>query len=66
MAESTRPLEWRRACRCAGNNCIEVAKDGNRYLIRDSRAPDAVPLQVDGADWAAFVGGVRDGDFQFE
>jgi len=66
MAESTRPLEWRRARRCAGNNCIEVAKDGNRYLIRDSRAPDAAPLQIDGADWAAFVGGVRDGDFQFE
>ncbi|MEV6489342.1 DUF397 domain-containing protein [Actinoplanes sp. NPDC051633] len=66
MAESTRPLEWRRASRCAGGNCIEVARDGDRYLIRDSRDPDARPLQVSAAEWAAFVGGVRDGEFEFD
>jgi hypothetical protein len=54
MAESTRPPQWRRARRCAGNNRIDVAKDGDRYLIRDSRDPDAVPIQIEGADWASF------------
>jgi hypothetical protein len=66
MAESIQPLNWRRSRRCSGGSCIEVAKDGDRYLIRNSRHTEAAPLQVDAAEWAAFVGGVGDGDFKFE
>ena len=66
MTELNRPLDWRRSGRCSGGNCVEVAKDGDRVLIRDSREPGRRPLQISSADWAAFVGGIEDGDFQFD
>ena len=66
MTELSRPLDWRRAGSCSGGNCVEVAKVGDRYLVRDSREPDAKPLQFSAGEWAAFVAGVRDGDFEFE
>lgn len=66
MAESTGPLDWRRARHCSGGSCVEVAKDGDRYLIRGTRHPGSSPLQVDADEWAAFVAGIKDGDFQFD
>jgi hypothetical protein len=66
MAESTARPEWRRARSCSGGNCVEVAKDGDRYLIRDSRGTDTVPLSFNADEWAAFVRGVKEDDFRFE
>jgi hypothetical protein len=57
--------EWRRGSRCTGGNCIEVAKVGEQYLIRDSKSPEKAPHSFTEAEWAAFVDGVRSGDFDF-
>ncbi|WP_127500090.1 DUF397 domain-containing protein [Actinoplanes solisilvae] len=57
---------WRRAKRCTGGNCVEVAKVGGRYLVRDSKAPAGVVLSFTEAEWLAFTDGVKTGDFSFE
>ena len=47
-----------------GGNCVEVAflADGS-VAMRNSRDPDGPALVFTGAEWAAFVGGARDGEF---
>jgi hypothetical protein len=56
--------QWRRAD-CTNGSCVEVAKVGDRYLVRDSKAPDGAVLTFSEAEWEAFVGGVKAGTFSF-
>jgi hypothetical protein len=64
MSDSKKQPEWRRSSRCGSAACIEVAKSGSRYLIRDSKNPD-VELSFSAEEWAAFANGVEAGDFRF-
>ena len=63
MRKSTRQPEWRRSC--TSGTCVEVAKVADRFLIRDSKNPDADPLSFTADEWADFVRGVKDDVFQF-
>jgi hypothetical protein len=65
MIESTKWLVWRKAKRCASGACVEVATDGDRYFVRDSKRPHATPLEFSRAEWVTFVAGVHEGDFDF-
>lgn len=56
---------WRKSSRCGTSTCVEVAKDGERYLIRDSKNPDGGVLAFGRAEWTAFVDGVTAGEFRF-
>ena len=45
-------------------NCVEIAAlDGGAIAIRNSRHPDGPALICERADFAAFLAGARDGDF---
>jgi hypothetical protein len=46
--------------------CVEVAAlpDGGR-AVRDSKHPHGGTLFFSGAEWQAFVAGVRDGEFGY-
>lgn len=45
-------------------NCVEMAElAAGSVAVRNSRYPDGPALIFTVAEWAAFVGGVRDGDF---
>jgi hypothetical protein len=57
--------EWRRAGRCATGACVEVAKVESGYLLRGTSDPEKALFFTE-AEWAAFVGGVKDGEFIFE
>jgi len=65
MSTSTDGPQWRRAKECGNGACVEVAKAEDHYLVRDSKHPDDPALHFTGGEWAAFVKGVRDGDFDF-
>ncbi len=55
---------WRRSSRSSVDNCVEVAElpDGGR-AVRDSKNPDGPILFFTLSEWAAFVGGAKDGEF---
>ena len=49
-------------------NCVEagpLADGTGRVAVRHSRHPDGPVVVYTPAEWAAFVGGVKDGEFDF-
>jgi Domain of unknown function (DUF397) len=47
-----------------GGDCVEVAfLDDGQVAMRNSRDPDGPALVFTQAEWTAFVGGLRDGQF---
>ncbi len=59
-------LKWMRSsvC-CSGGTCVEVAQDGDEFLIRDSKNLDITPLRFTREEWVSFVQGVDAGEFRF-
>lgn len=57
--------EWRKSTRSGPNcdNCVEVAFVDGVVAVRDSKDPDGAVLIFTPAEWDAFVGGARDGEF---
>jgi hypothetical protein len=58
-------IAWRKSTRCGSNACVEVAKVGGEYLIRDSKNPEVAALAFTEAEWVAFTEGVTAGEFRF-
>ena len=58
---------WRKSSYSGGNGgqCVEVATNlPGLVAIRDSKHPDGAKLIFTPDEWAAFVSGVRDGEFE--
>ncbi len=57
--------QWRTSSRSAGSGqCVEVATNLDGIVaVRHSKRPDAEVIIYTNAEWAAFVGGARDGEF---
>jgi hypothetical protein len=53
---------WKTSSRCSAGGCVEVRAVGGRIEIRDSARPAEVAW-FKPADWAAFLAGVRAGEF---
>jgi len=47
----------------AGDSAVEVAMLQDGVALRDSRRPDGDVLFFTPAEWDAFVGGAKDGEF---
>jgi hypothetical protein len=55
---------WRKSSHSGSNgNCVEVAYTGGMIAVRDSKDPAGGVLIFTHAEWDAFVGGARDGEF---
>jgi hypothetical protein len=56
---------WHKSTRSsASGDCVEVADNlPSVVAIRDSRDPDGCILRFTPAEWKAFLGGVKDGEF---
>lgn len=61
-----RRLLFRRSSRCTGGGCVEVAPlpDGGA-VVRDTKDRSREPLIFDGQEWADFISGVKNGEFDF-
>lgn len=44
--------------------CVEVRFTADAVQVRHSRVPQGPRLEFTYAEWRAFVGGVRDGEFE--
>jgi hypothetical protein len=54
---------WRKSSRSGANGCVEVAVVGDRVAVRDSKDRHGPVLLFTADEWACFLGGVRDGEF---
>jgi Domain of unknown function (DUF397) len=64
MAESGRnSIEWRKSEASASGDCVEVAFDGRLVLVRNSRDRTGPVLSFTQSEWAAFLIGARNGNF---
>ncbi|MEU9833064.1 DUF397 domain-containing protein [Streptosporangium sp. NPDC048047] len=51
-----------------GGSCVEagpLADDSGRIAVRHSHHPDGQVILYTRAEWDAFIGGVKDGEFDF-
>ena len=57
--------QWRKSRRSGpySDNCVEVAFVDDAIAVRDSKSPDGPVLVFTQAEWDAFVGGAKDGEF---
>ncbi len=44
-------LIWKRSSRCSSNGCVEVAQEGGRALVRDSKNLGLEPLSFQRSEW---------------
>jgi len=58
-----RGLAWRKSRACSDSACIEVARDGDVVLVRNSERPADITRHTR-AEWTAFVDGVKTGEFE--
>ncbi|GGK60930.1 hypothetical protein Sme01_02480 [Sphaerisporangium melleum] len=66
MAFTQPELTWRKSSHSTsdGSNCVEVAElSGGGRAVRDSKNPGGPVLRFTAGEWAAFIGGVVDGEF---
>ena len=55
---------WRKSTLCNSTCCVETAFFDEHVAVRDSKDPAGPVLVFTHAEWAAFLGGVRDGEFE--
>ena len=52
--------------RCDTTNCVEIAREGDRIVMRDSKDPNGPVLTFTRELWEQFIQGVKDGEFDGE
>jgi hypothetical protein len=63
-ASLLRAVAWRKSSYSnPSGNCVEAAHLADGVAVRNSRFPDGPALVFTGAEWDAFLRGVKDGDF---
>ncbi|HEY6424197.1 MAG TPA: DUF397 domain-containing protein [Pseudonocardiaceae bacterium] len=59
-------LRFRTSSLCSKGGCVEVAALPNGgAAVRDTKNRTREPLMFDGQEWADFVAGVKNGEFDF-
>ncbi|MCE3550500.1 DUF397 domain-containing protein [Pseudonocardia sp. RS11V-5] len=58
-------IEFRTSSYCDLGSCVEVGRtaDGS-FLVRDTKNREQAPLAFTREEWAAFVAGVKNGEFE--
>jgi hypothetical protein len=65
MSHDLTAAEWRTSSRSGGSGqCVEVATNLSGIVaVRHSKRPDAEVIIYTEAEWDAFIGGAKDGEF---
>jgi hypothetical protein len=54
---------FRKSSRCESGGCVEVAVTGSEVFMRDAKHADSPILAFSASQWAAFLEGIRNNDF---
>ncbi len=56
---------WKKSSKSGSNGgaCVEVRRYGEAIQVRDSKDPTGPILRFTAKEWAAFIGGAKDGEF---
>jgi hypothetical protein len=54
---------WLRARGCESSNCLEIAREGDLVLLRNSTDPDGPVVTATQQEWAVFAEAVRQDEF---
>jgi hypothetical protein len=57
------PSAWRKSSKCANSECVEIAREQDMILVRDSKSPQASVLRYTREEFAAFLDGAKAGEF---
>lgn len=64
MQESGRDVEsWRTSTTSGEHECVEVGFASDAVFVRNSKDREGPVLAFTGVEWAAFLAGVRNGEF---
>jgi Domain of unknown function (DUF397) len=63
---SWRTQGWRRSSCCINAGCVEIRVVGDAVLVRDSKDDRGLVLSYTREEWAAFVEGVKAGEFDVD
>lgn len=61
--QSLGDLSWLVARKCNGGHCVMVAAQDDQIVIGSSKHRDGPIISYSREEWAAFVEGIRQGDF---
>jgi hypothetical protein len=56
---------WRRSTYCSTGSCVEVAILDSRIAVRDSKDKNGPMLVFNDSEWADFLRGACNGEFDF-
>lgn len=66
MYTDTSVAAWRKSRFCNGASaCVEIAELEGVIALRDSKDPDGPVLIFTPEEWAAFIAGAKDGEFDY-
>jgi len=62
-ARSEGDLAWRKARKCDGGACVEIANLGETIMVRDSANPGII-LSTSSGEWLRFLAHIREESFR--
>jgi len=67
ITPSSENSEWFKSTDSFANgNCVEAMRSGDTVLVRNSRNPLGAVLSFTLAEWEAFIGGAKLGEFDLD
>jgi hypothetical protein len=62
---NSRQSPWRVAKASNAANCVQVRSEGDMITVGNTRFPDGPFLSYTYGEWAAFLDGAKNGEFDF-
>lgn len=57
------PAVWRKSSTCATSECVEIARERDMILLRDSKSPETPAFRYTREEFRAFLDGAKAGEF---
>lgn len=63
MIDVPAQVRWHKSTHSTNGNCVEVARSAEATFVRDTKDRSGPVLRFTETEWAAFVAGVKNGEF---